>query len=82
MTPSSISISPSDGWKLVLAGVGVAQNVGTTPIFIKPSATLPTNDVGQFYKGSYEEVENTDSTLNLYAKTTGNSTAFVSAWAV
>ena len=82
MTVSSISVAQSEGWKLVLTGIGVAQNIGNAPIFIKPSATLPTDDVGNFYKASYEEVENTDATLNLYARTTGATTAFVSSWAV
>jgi len=83
ITSSTISVAQSEGWKLVLSGEGTIQVQGSAVALIKLSGTLPTDYTGEFEKYPNGEVENGDSTVNVYARVRGVlETGVIAVWKV
>jgi hypothetical protein len=80
---STVSVTQSEGWKLVLSGDGTLQVQGSAVVLVKLSGTLPTDDSGAFEKYPGGEVMNGDSTVSAYAKVRGAlDTGIIAAWTV
>lgn len=77
---STVGLSESEGWKLACSGIGSIQVQGSKPIKVLVASALPTVDDGAKYKNPMEEVDNNESTSNIYIKTVGSESCVVAVW--
>lgn len=80
---STVTITDSEGWKLVLVGEGVVQVQEGEQLRIVPGTAVPTSSNGSFVKQPGNEVIITDSAVSLYAKVKdGVGVGSVAVWKV
>lgn len=82
MAVESFTTNLTNEWQEVLSGVGTVQVQTPKRILIKVDTVMPTTNDGAFYKTMYDEVSNTDSAYNIYAKGNAIYVGTTATWKV